>query len=103
MSIDDFGTGNTRIDTFSEVNLDSIKIDRLFIKDLVENQVHKNIVRGLNIMAKSNVIKTIAEGVETKEVLEELISIKVDCLQGYYITKPMNIQNLNNWLKQHSY
>lgn len=101
--MDDFGTGNTSIDTFSEVNLDSIKIDRLFIKDLVENQVHKNIVRGLNIMAKSNVIKTIAEGVETKEVLEELISIKVDCLQGYYITKPMNIQNLNNWLKQHSY
>jgi len=83
--------------------LDSIKIDRLFRKDLAENHVHKNIVRGLNIMAKSNDIKTIAEGAETKEIFEKLISIKVDYLQVYYNAKPANFQNTSKWLKQHSY
>lgn len=103
VSFDDFGTGNTSIHTFSEISLDSIRIDRLFRKDLAVNHVHKNIVRGLKIMAKSNDIKTKAEGVETKDILEKLISIKVNRLQGDYITKLTNFQISSNWLKQHSY
>lgn len=98
ISIDDFGTGNTTIATFSKIKIDSLKIDLDFVKDHLENDSNKKIIRSLVIMAKSLGIKTIAEGVETKEIYESIRSLGVDFLQGYYIAKPMSFTDIKNWL-----
>ena len=102
ISIDDFGTGNTSIDIFSRIHVDSLKIDRMFIKDIIENHTNEKIVKSLIALSKSLDIKTIAEGVETQEVNQVLLALGVDYLQGYYFARPMSYKKLKNWLKQKS-
>ena len=100
ISIDDFGTGNTSIDCFSRTTVDSIKIDRMYTKDIIGDEVNRKIVQGIIAMSHSIGIETIAEGVETKEIYECLVSLGVDYIQGYYFYKPMCYSDIQLWLQQ---
>ena len=98
LSIDDFGTGNTSIDSFSRFHVDSIKIDRTFITNIKENMVNRNIVMSLIMMARNLNMHTIAEGIESKESSDDMVALGVDYLQGFYLCKPMNYSDLKIWL-----
>lgn len=100
LSIDDFGTGNTSIGSFSKIHMDSIKIDRMFIHDIDKNETNRNIVKSLIAMTKSIGMHTVAEGVETKESGDCSVLLGVDYLQGYYFCRPMNYRKLKSWLKK---
>ena len=99
LSIDDFGTGNTSIDIFSKIQVDSIKIDRMFVKDITQNFTNENIVKSLVALSKNLNIRTIAEGVEKVETYGELLDLQVDYFQGYYFSRPMDFDKLKDWLK----
>jgi EAL domain-containing protein (putative c-di-GMP-specific phosphodiesterase class I)/GGDEF domain-containing protein len=101
ISIDDFGAGNTSIDCFSKSKIDSIKIDQLFTKNIITDIITRKIVQGLILMSRSVDVKTIAEGVETKEIYETLVPLGVDYIQGYYFNKPMNYPDIRNWLQEY--
>ena len=100
LSIDDFGTGNTSIDSFSKFHIDSIKIDRTFVNDIAENQTNRNIVKSLVMLARSLNMRIVAEGIESKESGDDMIALGVDFLQGYYLCKPMNYQDTRKWLAE---
>ncbi|MDK2981394.1 MAG: hypothetical protein PWQ55_1741 [Chloroflexota bacterium] len=99
LSIDDFGSGNTSIEAFSKTRIDSLKIDQVFTKRIVQDVTSKRIVKGLIDLSSSIGIETIAEGVETLEIYEMLVQLDVDYVQGYYFHRPMDYSLTEEWLK----
>jgi len=99
ISIDDFGTGYSSLAYFTRFPIDTLKIDRSFINDMLSDKNSKTIVTTIINMAKSIKIKTIAEGVETLEQLDYLKQKKCDQIQGYLISKPIEPQGIEEMLK----
>jgi diguanylate cyclase (GGDEF)-like protein/PAS domain S-box-containing protein len=89
-SLDDFGVGFSSFNYMRELPVDIIKIDGIFIKDLDKNADDQLFVKALVDVAKGLGKKTIAEFVETKEILVLLQKYGVDYAQGYYIGRPEN-------------
>ena len=89
ISIDDFGTGYSSFTYLKNFKLQFLKIDKSFISDLHENERSKAIVTAIILMAHALDLKTIAEGVETKAQLNFLKEKKCDMYQGYYFSRPL--------------
>lgn len=89
LSIDDFGTGYSSLAYLKRFAVDKLKIDQTFVKDLTTNQDDAVIVRTIIQMARNLGLKTIAEGIETPEVLDLLQLYHSDEAQGYFIARPM--------------
>lgn len=89
LSIDDFGTGYSSLAYLKRFSIDKLKIDKSFIQNLLQDQEDAIIVQTIIQMAKSLNLKTIAEGVEDKTVLDTIYNYGCDEVQGYYFAKPM--------------
>ena len=87
ISIDDFGTGYSSLSMLQDMPADILKIDKSFVDKIGKNE--NNIVDYILNIAKELKIKTIAEGVETKEQREYLLVKGCDIIQGYYYSKPL--------------
>lgn len=88
LSVDDFGTGYSSLSYLHRLPINSLKIDKSFIKGMVEKRDHAEIVKTILTLARSLGIRVVAEGVETLEQLVELRSLKCDAGQGYLFSKP---------------
>ena len=102
ISIDDFGSGNTSIEAFSKIKIDSLKIDQVFTKNIIRDITSKRIVKGLIDLTTSIGIETIAEGVETEEIFQNLVPLGVNYVQGYYFFKPMDFPSTIAWHKTYT-
>lgn len=87
-SIDDFGTGFSSMDYFKKLDVNYLKIDGSFIKDINSKQENLYIVQAIVNMAKAFNVKTVAEFVEDKETLDTIEKLGVDLSQGYYTGRP---------------
>ncbi len=87
--IDDFGTGYSSLSYLKKFPIDTLKIDKSFVDDIVDDESGKSLVNTILSMGKSLNLKTVAEGVETKEQYEFLRDNGCDAIQGYYFAKPM--------------
>ena len=97
VSLDDFGSGFSSLNSLGRLKIDELKIDRMFllgIDDLVEEERErqKNIMRYIILLAKSMNIITVIEGVETKENEILMKEMGCDIGQGYYYCKPISIE-----------
>ncbi|WOE70744.1 EAL domain-containing protein [Hydrogenimonas thermophila] len=88
LAIDDFGTENSNFTSLLKLDVDFVKIDGSFIKDIDVNIESQNIVKTIVYYANLSGIKTIAEYVHSKEVLDTILLLGVDYAQGYYFGKP---------------
>lgn len=88
ISIDDFGTGYSSLSMLQSMPIDIIKIDKVFV-DKADLQSDRNIINYIMLIAKRLGVKTIVEGVETKEQVEFVRQLKCDVIQGYYYSKPI--------------
>jgi diguanylate cyclase (GGDEF)-like protein/PAS domain S-box-containing protein len=89
LEIDDFGTGYSSLSYFSRLPFDTVKIDRSFIKDLLNGGSESSeIVRTILDLARSMRMNVVAEGVETAEQFRALSKLGCDLCQGYYFSKP---------------
>lgn len=92
--MDDFGTGLSSYAYIQKLPIDYIKIDGVFIKNIVNNQKDQALVRSINELAHFMGLETIAEFVENEEILAMLRDIGVDYAQGYGIHKPAPLATL---------
>lgn len=89
VSIDDFGTGYSSLSMLQDMPIDIIKIDKAFV-DKADLKSDKNIINYIMLIAKRLGIKTIVEGVETKEQVQFVRNIGCEVIQGYYYSKPIS-------------
>lgn len=94
ISIDDFGTGYSSLSVISKLPVDELKIDRSFVQNLQGDNSDLTIVRTIIAMAHALNLNVVAEGIETFEQLQILQTLKCDRFQGYFIAKPIPIEQL---------
>jgi EAL domain-containing protein (putative c-di-GMP-specific phosphodiesterase class I) len=87
-ALDDFGAGASSFSYLQNLPVDYLKIDASFVTDIASNPVKEVMVRAINQIGHVMNIKTIAEGVESIELLARLGTIGVDYAQGYAIGRP---------------
>lgn len=101
IAMDDFGTGYASLNYLRQLPVHVLKIDKSFVMDLISNHNSQMIVKAVIDLAHALGLIVHAEGIETLEQREALISMGCDRLQGYWYSKPLNTQNLLSWLAQH--
>jgi EAL domain-containing protein (putative c-di-GMP-specific phosphodiesterase class I) len=91
LAIDDFGTGYSSLSYLRHLPINSLKIDRSFIKALPENTSDRQITTAIIAMASALGLSVIAEGIETKAQQEFLVSAGCQYGQGYLFGKPLGL------------
>lgn len=98
VALDDFGTGMASFDYLKQLPIDIVKIDGVFIREMLSNPIDHAMIRHVHEISKLRGQTTIAEFIETAEQLSALKTIGIDYGQGYYLGKPIP---LTEWLKNH--
>lgn len=88
LALDDYGTGYANESSLISIKPDYIKIDRSLISGIDSDSRKQHLVGNMISFAKKHGIKVLGEGVETRDELENLITLGVDLIQGYYTSKP---------------
>jgi PAS domain S-box-containing protein/diguanylate cyclase (GGDEF)-like protein len=94
-SIDDFGTGYSSLSYLKELPINELKIDRYFINEITSSVENVPIVNAVIQIAQALNVTTVAEGIETKQQFDYLITKGCNLIQGYYLSKPLD---MDDWL-----
>lgn len=98
--LDDFGVGYSSLKRLRELPIHTLKIDRSFVTPLQHGD--KTMARMIIHMAHEFGMEIIAEGVETQGEADHLIAMGCDVIQGYLYARPMQVDELSEWLAQHA-
>lgn len=98
ISIDDFGTGYSSLAYLKQLDVDYLKIDKSFVRDLEIDENDRAIIEAIVIMAKRLDIGIVAEGVETESQQRILSEMGCDWLQGYYFSQPLSVEDFQQFI-----
>ena len=99
ISIDDFGTGYSSLAHLKRFSVNTLKIDRTFVRDIEVNSTDEAIASAIISMGNSLNLKVIAEGVETEGQFSKLKEKHCDEMQGYLFSKPVPVDQVENLLR----
>lgn len=99
IALDDFGTGYSSLSYLKGLPIDKLKIDRSFIMDIPQNQESNVIVKAIAALANSMGISVIVEGIEDHDQLDTLIEYKCQYGQGYFLGRPLTVDDASGLLK----
>ena len=94
VAIDDFGTGYSNLRYLAQLNVDILKIDKLFIDEVGTDSTCGQVAERIIAMAQALELKVVAEGVETAEQAVRLVQLGVDFAQGYHFARPLSLDDL---------
>ncbi|WP_299809116.1 EAL domain-containing protein [uncultured Roseibium sp.] len=98
ISLDDFGTGYSSLSYLKRLPVDTLKIDRTFIKDIERDKDGQALVEAMVAMARSLGISVICEGAETQEQCSLVSSFGCTLIQGFGIARPMSAEDFRDYL-----
>lgn len=96
--LDDFGTGYSSLSYLNKLPIDHLKIDKSFIDSMLHTEKESRIVETIINLAHSIGFQVVAEGVEKEEQFNLLKKYECELIQGYYISKPMDFENLIDYI-----
>lgn len=98
VSMDDFGSGYSSLNVLSDLKIDVLKIDKIFMKNEILSANDKIVLNSVIDMAKRLHMLVLCEGVETEEQVQFLKEAGCDVIQGYYYGKPMNQSDFDKFV-----
>jgi EAL domain-containing protein (putative c-di-GMP-specific phosphodiesterase class I) len=101
IAIDDFGVGYSSLAHIKRFPIDTLKVDRSFIRDLADNAEDRAITDAIITMGRSLSLTVVAEGVETQEQLDFLSEHACDAMQGFHFSRPIPQDQFASFLRQH--
>jgi diguanylate cyclase len=99
ISLDDFGTGYSALAYLKHLPVDTLKIDRAFVRDLPSDRGDAAIVSAVVALGHAMDITVVAEGVETSEQTALVRRLGCDALQGFHFSRPLPAQRLEAVLR----
>ncbi|HIO90140.1 MAG TPA: EAL domain-containing protein, partial [Campylobacterales bacterium] len=99
ISIDDFGTGYSSLSRLKSLPITKLKIDKIFVDDIVDSESDQKIFNVIISLAKGLGLEVVVEGVETKEQFEFVQAAGCDLVQGYYFSKPLSSARVDKFLE----
>jgi len=102
LSVDDFGTGYAGLDFLRRFPYDILKLDKVFIDSLLDDEFTLQVLMSMTKLAKELNMELVAEGVEIEDQLEAVRALGVDRVQGYYFCRPLPKQDVIAWLEQNT-
>jgi diguanylate cyclase (GGDEF)-like protein len=99
LALDDFGTGYSSLSYMRRFPVDTLKVDRSFVRDLITDPADAGVVSAVIQMGKSLQMRVVAEGVETKEQVVCLRKMACAEAQGFYFSRPMNAVDFSGLMR----
>ena len=103
LALDDFGTGYSSLSQIKHLPIDTLKVDRSFIRNLPHDSDDKAIIEAIIAMGKTLSLNIVAEGVETLEQDHFLREKICDEMQGFYFSKPVAPDQFADLLRQYNF
>lgn len=98
LAVDDFGTGYSSLTYLTRLPVDEVKIDRSFVTNMASVPADEVVVRSTIELARSLCKAVVAEGVETAQVLQQLVDLGCDAAQGFFMSRPLPAGELDRWM-----
>lgn len=98
LAVDDFGAGHSSLAYLVSLNVDRLKLDRQFVRDIATSRENQEVVGALVGLGRSLSMDVLIEGVETREEAQTLTMLGCREAQGYLFSRPMPALQLTNWL-----
>jgi EAL domain-containing protein (putative c-di-GMP-specific phosphodiesterase class I) len=102
LAIDDFGTGYSSLGQLKHFPIDTLKVDRSFIREIPKDAEDRAITEAIIAMGKTLGLTIVAEGVETEEQQRFLREHACDEMQGFYFSKPIAGDQFAELLREHT-
>jgi EAL domain-containing protein (putative c-di-GMP-specific phosphodiesterase class I) len=103
ISIDDFGTGYSSLSYLKRFPIDTLKIDRSFVRDVIVDIDDAVITEGIIALARSLKLQVVAEGVENHDQLNFLQNLNCDEVQGYHFSRPLASADFEKYLQSQQF
>ncbi len=100
VSMDDFGTGYSSLSYLRNYRFDTLKIDRVFIRDIIDDPNDRELIIATLRMARGLGVRVVAEGVETAEQFAFLRHERCDCAQGFFLGRPLQASEIAGYLER---
>lgn len=101
LSIDDFGTGYSSLAYLKRFDIDRLKVDKSFVRDMLVNPADMAITRAIIALGHTLGLRIVAEGVEDLATAQVLGALDCEELQGYHFSRPLPVPELEAWACQH--
>ncbi|GAA5315636.1 MAG: hypothetical protein AseanaTS_08410 [Candidatus Pelagadaptatus aseana] len=100
IAVDDFGCGFSSFSYLQKLPIDTVKIDKLFVDDVVTSDRSQKLLAGMIKLIEELGFSVVLEGIETREQLQKLACFKQVSLQGYYYSRPMPFESTFTWIEK---
>ena len=101
ISMDDFGTGYSSLSMLRALPVDELKIDKSFVDNILNDDAARKMIQNIIAIGKNYEMAILAEGVETQAQADLLTQFGCDRFQGYLYSRPLTVENLRAYLKNH--